>query len=84
MKFSIDDLVNETDATTHWDGVRNSEASKCMTQMAIGDLAFFYHSNTKKSRPAIVGIVKVVSEAYAGMAFNHIKLLCTTSKIRFL
>ena len=30
--------------------------------MQVGDQAFFYHSNCKQ--PGIVGIVKVVSEAY--------------------
>lgn len=67
MKYSIDDLAEEKDAITHWDGVRNAEARNCMLGMHIGDFGFFYHSNTKKSRPAIVGIVKIVKEAYPGM-----------------
>lgn len=67
MKYSIDDLSEEKDAITHWDGVRNAEARNCMLGMHVGDFGFFYHSNTKKSRPAIVGIVKVVKEAYPGM-----------------
>jgi predicted RNA-binding protein with PUA-like domain len=33
-----------------------------MKEMRLGDLGFFYHSSTKV--PAIVGIVKVVREAY--------------------
>ena len=39
-----------------WDGVRNYQASKNMKAMAIGDLAFFYHSVNEKQ---IVGIVEV-------------------------
>lgn len=64
MKYSIDDLIKEDNATCEWDGVRNYEARNCMKDMKLGDLAFFYHSNTKKSRPAIVAIVQVVKEAY--------------------
>ena len=39
-----------------WDGVRNYQASNNMKAMAIGDLAFFYHSVNEKQ---IVGIVNV-------------------------
>ena len=39
-----------------WDGVRNYQASKNMKAMAIGDLAFFYHSVKEKQ---IVGIVEI-------------------------
>lgn len=42
-----------------WDGVRNYQASNNMKSMAIGDQAFFYHSNEGKE---IVGIVEVVKE----------------------
>ena len=41
-----------------WDGVRNYQASNNMKSMAIGDLAFFYHSVNEKQ---IVGIVGVCS-----------------------
>lgn len=60
-EFSIDDLrVNKT---THWDGVRNYQARNMMRDdMKIGDLAFFYHSNTDV--PGIVGMMKIVQEAY--------------------
>lgn len=46
---------------THWDGVRNYQASNNLKAMKIGDKAFFYHSNDGKE---IVGIVKVVKEYY--------------------
>jgi predicted RNA-binding protein with PUA-like domain len=47
--------------TTHWDGVRNYQASNNLKEMSKGDLAYFYHSGDDKK---IVGIVKVVKEYY--------------------
>ena len=47
--------------TTGWDGVRNYQASNNMKAMALGDLAFFYHSVNEKR---IVGIVEVVKLYY--------------------
>ncbi|HET8727410.1 MAG TPA: EVE domain-containing protein [Alphaproteobacteria bacterium] len=47
--------------TTHWDGVRNFQASNNLKAMKLGDRAFFYHSNEGKE---IVGIVEVVKEYY--------------------
>lgn len=44
-----------------WTGVRNHTAKLNLKAMKKGDLAFFYHSNIGKE---IVGIVKVVREAY--------------------
>jgi predicted RNA-binding protein with PUA-like domain len=46
---------------THWDGVRNYQASSYMKEMKKGDLAFFYHSVHEKQ---IVGIVEIVREYY--------------------
>lgn len=47
----------------HWDGIRNYQARNLMRdQMKKGDLGFFYHSSCKV--PGIVGIVKIVKEAY--------------------
>ena len=60
--FSIDDLWNRPNRTTHWDGVRNFQARNFMRdEMKKGDLAFFYHSGAE---PGIVGIVEIVKEAY--------------------
>lgn len=59
--FSIDDLANAS-VPEPWDGVRNHQAKKIMMSMSEGDLAFFWASNTKE--PGIVGLVKVVKEAY--------------------
>lgn len=48
----------ELDRTTIWDGVRNYQARNFLKSMAVGDLAFFYHSNTKP--PGIVGMMKII------------------------
>ncbi len=57
--WSWDDQVHE--GTTHWDGVRNYQASNNMKAMKRGDRAFFYHSGKERS---IVGVVEVVKEYY--------------------
>ena len=44
-----------------WTGVRSHQAKHNLQAMAVGDLAFFYHSNVGKE---IVGIVEVVRAAY--------------------
>jgi predicted RNA-binding protein with PUA-like domain len=58
--FGIDRL--ERDGRTEWSGVRNFQARNNMRAMRTGDLGFFYHSSVKP--PGIVGICKVVREAY--------------------
>ncbi len=55
--YGIADL--ERDRTTIWDGVRNYQARNFLKAMQIGDLAFFYHSNTKP--PGIVGLMQIVA-----------------------
>jgi predicted RNA-binding protein with PUA-like domain len=59
IKWSWDDQVKAS--TTHWDGVRNWQATNNMKAMRNGDKAFFYHSNIGKE---IVGIVEIVREFY--------------------
>jgi predicted RNA-binding protein with PUA-like domain len=54
--YSIVDLQQEHD--TIWDGVRNYQARNFLRQMKLGDLAFFYHSNS--TPPGIVGLMKIV------------------------
>ena len=54
--YSIKDLA--ADKQTIWDGVRNYQARNFLRQMKLGDIAFFYHSNTKL--PGIVGLMKVI------------------------
>jgi predicted RNA-binding protein with PUA-like domain len=52
--YSWDDLVAEKEGI--WDGVRNYRARNNLRAMAVGDLAFFYHSNVGKE---IVGIARI-------------------------
>jgi predicted RNA-binding protein with PUA-like domain len=59
FKYSWDQLVK--DKQTFWDGVRNYTARNNLRAMKKGDELFFYHSNEGLE---IVGIVKVVQEAY--------------------
>ena len=54
--YSIADL--KLDKISLWDGVRNYQARNFMRQMSVGDLVFFYHSNTKI--PGIFGLMRVV------------------------
>lgn len=54
--YSIHDLAR--DQTELWDGVRNYQARNFLTTMAVGDVAFFYHSNTRP--PGIVGLATIV------------------------
>ncbi|MCC5961518.1 MAG: EVE domain-containing protein [Rhodobacteraceae bacterium] len=56
--FSWDDLVAKGDAGEEWDGVRNYQARNTMREMALGDRAFFYHSQKDK---AVVGICEVIA-----------------------
>lgn len=50
-----------TQETTHWDGVRNYQASNNLKAMKVGDLCFFYHSVKERQ---IVGIVEVIKTYY--------------------
>ena len=62
-EFSIDDLYKAPKRTEHWDGVRNYQARNFMRDgIKKGDEVFFYHSNC--DTPGIVGIARVVREAY--------------------
>lgn len=76
VKFSIDDLMNAKEpegwdgiaksllqdlpSMLTWLGVRNAVARNRMRAMKKGDLAFFYHSNTKV--PGVAGIMEIVEE----------------------
>ncbi len=57
--FSWDDIKSKKIAP--WDGVRNYQARNFIKEMRVGDLCLFYHTGKEK---AVVGIVKVVKEAY--------------------
>ena len=54
--YGIADL--EQQGTTLWDGIRNYQARNFMRTMAVGDLAFFYHSNSKP--PGVIGLMEVI------------------------
>jgi predicted RNA-binding protein with PUA-like domain len=58
-KWSWDDQVKKR--TTHWDGVRNYQASNNLKAMKVGDKALFYHSGEERR---IMGIVKVARLYY--------------------
>lgn len=49
------------DGRGHWDGVRNHQAAANLRAMAVGDRAFFYHSNIGKE---IVGAMEIVRTWY--------------------
>ena len=59
--YSIDDLAR--DGRTHWEGIRNYRARNMIRdEMRPGDRAYFYHSSCEV--PAVVGVMKIASEAY--------------------
>ena len=61
--FGIDDLASAPKQTTSWEGVRNFQARNMLRDdMAVGDLAFFYHSSCPE--PGIAGVVEVVRAGY--------------------
>ena len=59
--FSWEDQKARGDKGEPWTGVRNYLARNNMRAMALGDLAFFYHSNIGLE---IVGIVRVMATAH--------------------
>jgi predicted RNA-binding protein with PUA-like domain len=66
--YSFADL--EREGQTIWDGVKNNLALKHMRNMAIGDLALFYHTGKERR---IVGVAEVVSEPYGDPALDDPK-----------
>jgi predicted RNA-binding protein with PUA-like domain len=61
--YSFDQLMK--DKKTNWSGVRNFQARNFLKAAKKGDLVLYYHSNEGK---AVVGIAKVVKEAYPDIA----------------
>jgi predicted RNA-binding protein with PUA-like domain len=59
--FSWADQVAQGDKGEPWTGVRNHQAKNFLKQMALGDLAFFFHTGDEKR---IVGVVEVIKTAY--------------------
>jgi len=61
--FSIDDLEQCKNQTTHWDGIRNYQARNLLRDVVKkGDEVLFYHSNAKPT--GIVGTAEVVKAGY--------------------
>ena len=60
-EWSWDDQVAKGDAGEEWDGIRNYQARNNMRLMKVGDLGFFYHSQSEK---AVVGIIRVCAEIH--------------------
>lgn len=59
--YSIDDLRKEK--RTCWDGIRNYQARNLIRdKIRKGDRVLFYHSSA--SPPGVVGLARVVREAY--------------------
>lgn len=59
--YSIDHL--ERGGPEGWDGVRNYQARNFMREMAVGDLAIFYHSSAKP--PGAAGVCVISREAHS-------------------
>lgn len=60
--YSVDDLARET-APAMWEGCRNYTVRNFLRDaMAVGDLAFFHHSNARPS--GIAGVMRIASDAY--------------------
>lgn len=75
--YSIEDMAR--DKRTFWDGVRNYQARNNLKEMKKGDLAFFYRSVKK---PAIVGILEIVKEAYQDPTTNDDCWMVVDVKLR--
>ena len=75
--WSWDDQVAKGDAGEEWDGVRNYQARNTMREMKLGDLGFFYHSQSEK---AVVGIVEVIAEAHPDSTTDDERWECVDIK----
>lgn len=75
--WSWDDQVAKGDAGEEWDGVRNYQARNFMRDMALGDLGFFYHSQSEK---AVVGIVEICAEAHPDSTTDDERWECVDIK----
>lgn len=69
--------VAKGDAGEEWDGVRNYQARNFMREMRLGDLGFFYHSQSDK---AVVGIAEVIKEAHPDSSTEDPRWECVDIK----
>jgi predicted RNA-binding protein with PUA-like domain len=75
--WSWDQQVAKGEAGEEWDGVRNYQARNNMREMKLGDLGFFYHSQSEK---AVVGIVEVIAEAHPDSTTDDPRWECVDIK----
>jgi predicted RNA-binding protein with PUA-like domain len=75
--WSIDQQKEAGIKGATWDGVRNYQAAKNLKAMRKNDQCFFYHSNIGKE---IVGIVKVIKEAYIDKTDKSGRFVAVTVK----
>lgn len=75
--WSWDNQVAKGSVGEEWDGVRNYQARNFMRQMKIGDLGFFYHSQSEK---AVVGIVEVIAAAHPDSTTDDDRWECVDIK----
>lgn len=75
--WSWDQQVAKGNAGEEWDGVRNYQARNFMREMKIGDLGFFYHSQTEK---AVVGIIEVCAESHPDSTTDDDRWECVDIK----
>jgi predicted RNA-binding protein with PUA-like domain len=75
--WSWQNQLDKGDVGEEWDGVRNYQARNFMRQMALGDLGFFYHSQSEK---AVVGIVEVIAEAHQDSTTDDERWECVDIK----
>ena len=75
--WSWDQQVARGDTGEQWDGVRNYQARNFMREMALGDLGFFYHSQSEK---AVVGIVEVIAKAHPDSTTDDERWECVDIK----
>jgi predicted RNA-binding protein with PUA-like domain len=75
--WSWDQQVAKGAEGEEWSGVRNYQARNFMREMALGDLGFFYHSQTDK---AVVGIVEVIAAAHPDSTSDEDRWECVDVK----
>ncbi len=75
--WSWDDQVAKGAVGEEWDGVRNYQARNFMREMAVGDLGFFYHSQSEK---AVVGVVEVCAAAHQDSTTDDPRWECVNIK----
>lgn len=71
--FSWEMLKAKGKAGEEWSGVRNYQARNNMRAMKLGDLGFFYHSNTGLE---VAGVLKVSALAHRDSTADDAKWEC--------